>query len=329
MAFMGTGIAVRMIACVMLAAVVIGCGGPDAKNGGDANGVDLDGDAYLLLPSEPMVLGVLDAKALYESKSVASQVAQIVERFVPIGEESGFVASRDVDRIVVGMYSTQGADAAAIVRGRFDEGKIAQAAAQHTMTKAGGALSASTYAGRSVYSVAVGSVVGGFVVLTSKTVLAGTESGIRRTLDRVRDGKATKRGMPQWMVDTVETKGAELAFAADFSTQPVASAAIRGLPITFLNGMRMARVLGDFKEPGMHIAATTTYGDPAQANAAAEQLKIVDGWGRALGAVLTFIPKLQNLDVTTDDKDVRAKAAIDEQALHKLLELLPGLIARQ
>lgn len=318
----------RLLTCAALVVSAAGsaCGG-DAKNPGDAAAVDLDGDAYALLPSEPMMLGAIDAKALYQSKSVASQVAQIVERFVPIGEESGFQASRDVDRIVVGMYSTQGADGAAIVRGRFDEGKIAQAAAAHTTTKVGGAITAAPYAGRTVYSVSVGSFVGGFAVLTPKTVVAGTEAGIRRTLDRIRDNKV-KRGAPPWMIDTVETAGAEIAFAADFSSQPVASAAIRGLPITFLSGMRMARVIGNFKDPGMHLAATISYGDSAQATSAADKIKIVDGWGKALGAVLSVIPQVRDLDVTTDDKDVRCKAKIDEQSLHKILDLLPGLITK-
>jgi len=316
----------RHVLSLLLTVLLFACGG-DAKNPSGANGVDLDGDAYALLPSEPMMLATIDVQALYKSKSVAAQMAMLVERMLPIGEESGFEASRDVERVYVGMYSTQGADAAAIVRGHFDEGKIARAAAEHTTTKAGGAINSSQYAGRNVYSVSVGSFVGGFAVLTSKTAVAGTEAGIRRTLDRIRDNKV-KLGIAKWMIDTTQTKGAEIAFAADFSSNPVSSAAIRGMPITFLSGMRMARVLGQFKDPGMQIAATITYGEAGQAASAADQIKIVDGWGKVLSAVLTVIPQVHDLDVATDDKDVRCKATIDEQALRKMLDLLPGIITR-
>jgi len=301
--------------------LIVGCGGGDAKSPADAPGVDLDGDPVALLPGDALILANVDAKAFYASQSFATQAALVVDKLLPIGEESGFVPSRDVERVVVAAYSTQGADAAAIVKGHFEDGKIAQAAQSHTATRTGGQLSTSTYLGHTVY------LVGGaeFVVLTSKTALAGTEAGVRRTLEKIKDNKV-KRTFAPWMVDTIETKGAEVALAADFAGQPVASAAIGAVPLTFFNGMHALRVIGNFKEPGMHVAATITYGDASQASSAADQLKMADSITRTLGLLLAAAPQVQNLEITPQDKDVQVKAQIDDQSLRKLFGMAPQWI---
>ncbi len=147
-----------------------------------------------------------------------------------------------------------------------------------------------------------------FVVLTPKTVLSGTEAGVRRVLERIQSGKSG-RAVPPWMIDTIDTKGAELAFAADFHTQPLTAVAIQSMPVAFLSGMTMARVVSDFGDAvaGAQFAATLTYGDAPGAQSAADQIRSVAGWGKALAAWLTFIPQVDNLDVKTESSDVKLK----------------------
>lgn len=300
----------------------IGCGGDKsgAKSAAEAGGLDLDGDPLVLLPSSPVVLAQVDAKAFYRSDGAGAKLAKIAERYCPLGDESGFVASRDLEKIVVGAYSMSGGDVAAIVRGKFDEPKIAGAARSQTMTRIGAPITESKYAGRTLYTVR--NI--GFTVLTPKTVLAGTESGIRRTLERIQD-KRTTRDVPPWMAETIATDGAALSFAVDLATQPVANAAVGSVPLDFLKGMRTARFVGNFKDPGMHFAATLTFGDAQQASASADQIRAADGWTRALGAFFSFVPQLQGLDVNAADRDVTCKAAVDDHALGKLVEMFPGL----
>jgi len=148
---------------------------------------------------------------------------------------------------------------------------------------------------------------------------------VRRVLERIQAGKVG-RAIAPWMIATVETKGAKLAFAADFHTQPLTAVAIQAMPIAFLSGMTMARVVGDFGGSGAQFAATLTYGDAPGAQSAADQIKTVGGWGQALSAWLTFIPQVDHLDVETENTDVKLKGSIDDRALRGLLAMTPALV---
>jgi hypothetical protein len=302
-----------------------GCGGSKdavglAHGPNDVTEAQIDADPYALLPGSAIVVASLDARAFFTSNTLGPQVAQLAEKYIPIGEEAGFSASRDVDRVVAAAYSTQGADVAAVVSGRFDAKKIATAAENHTPTKGGGMLVASEYAGRKLYTL--NNV--GFTVLTPKTALVGTETGIRRALDRIRDGRV-KRDFADWILTTVETKGAALAVAADFASQPVVTASVGAISLPWLKGMRAARILGNFQEPGMQIAGTLTYGEPAQAAAAGDGLRQVSNMANLL-AVTGLTPQIQNLEITPAQTDVQYKFNVDDRSLRGLLTAIPGFV---
>src|SRR5262249_27019807 len=145
-------------------------------------------DAFALLPGSAIAVGTVDGRAFFASKTFGSELAKLVEKYLPLGQEAGFQASRDVDRVTFASYAFQGIDAAAVIIGRFDEAKIKQVALQHTPTKNGGMLVASQYAGRNVYTV---SNVG-FTILSPTKAIAGSESGIRRVLERIKDGRVKR-----------------------------------------------------------------------------------------------------------------------------------------
>ena len=94
-------------------------------------------DALALLPGNAIAAGTVDARAFFGSQTFGADLAKLVEKYVPIGAEAGFQASRDVDRVTFASYSYQGIDVAAIVIGRFDSAKIKQVAASQTPTKGG------------------------------------------------------------------------------------------------------------------------------------------------------------------------------------------------
>jgi hypothetical protein len=304
-----------VVPTLALALSVLGCGGKGASVGSDKT-ADLDGDPLALLPGAVVFAGNLDARALFDESAVGSKLKAIGDRFLPLGDEAGFRASRDVDRVVFAGYATTGADVAVILRGRFDEAKIAAA----NNARDGTAIVRGTYAGRTTYTIGGAS----YAVLTSKTVVVGTGDGLRRVLERLHDGNFT-RALPPWVTETLETQGAQVAVAGDFATQPIASVAVGSLKLPWLQGMRMARVIGNFAPPGMNFAATLGYGVPQQAEAAAEGVHFVDGWLNVLGPLLGGI-RLQNLAVSTDRSDLRCKFALDDQALASLLALASRLL---
>jgi hypothetical protein len=303
-------------ALVLLALVaLVACGGKVAATPVEAK-LDLDSDPLALLPSSAVVVANLDAKAMFASASVGSQLAALADSLLPLGAEAGFDAKRDVDRVVLGGYTSTGADTVAIVSGRFDVGKIAAT----TQSRSGAAIVHAMYAGRDTY--AAGPAM--YSVLTEKTVVAGTGDGVRRTLERIQD-KKIERAMPAWVEETLATPGAEMALAADFTSQPVTVAAIGSVPLPWLTGLHVAKIIGNFEKPGMNVAATLSYGEPSQADSAADGVRSADVWLKLLGGFLGGL-SVQDLDVKTDGKDLKCKFGVDDQTLARLLAFVPRLL---
>ena len=297
----------------LLAIVTSGCKGPAAPV--EAK-LDLDSDPLALLPGSALVVANLDAHALFASPSVGAQVATLANSLLPVGLVAGFEVRRDVDRIVLGVYTASGADVAAVMSGRFDEDKITAT----VQAAAGAGLDRGMYAGRVTYTAGQLMVS----ILSPKTAVAGTGDGIRRLLERIQD-KKIERAMPPWVVETLSTPGANVALVADFTSQPVAAAALGAIPVPWLSGMVSARVIGNFAPPGMNVAATVTYGDPLQAQGAAEGVHAAEGWLKVLGPLLGGVAP-HDLEVTTDGKDLKCKFSLDDQGLASLLALVPRFL---
>jgi hypothetical protein len=317
-----TGLAHALAVALAVALGAVGCGGkkdsvsPTAST--ELTEAQIDADALALLPgASAIAVANVDARAFYKGE-LGAQLGRMTEKLVPIGQEANFVASRDLDRVLVASYALQGADVAAVLVGRFDRAKIAEVANTNAQTQGGGVLVASTYAGRTLYTV--NNV--GFCVLTPKTALAGTETGIRRALDRIRDGRAT-RDFPSWMVETIESEGAEMAAAVRMTGQDPAGLAVGSFRLPWLRGLETVRALGNFKDPGVNLAGRVTYAEPAQAQAGADGLRQIGN----LAAVMSMtgvVPKIRTFEVNAAENDVTYKVAVDDKSLRAFLVTAEG-----
>jgi len=75
----------------------------------------------------------------------------------------------------------------------------------------------------------------------------------------------------------------------------------------------------------LNVAATLSYGVPQQAQLAAQGVHFLDGWLKVLGPLLGGL-RLRNLEVMTDNDDLRCKFALDADALSGLIALAPRLL---
>ena len=316
----------RVLACFgIMAAVACGGGKPGEgavvpKTSTEVSAEQIDKDPLILFPSSAIAIGTLDAKAFYESKTLGPEVAKLAEQYSPIGAEAGFSASKDLDRITFASYSLSGVDVLVVLAGRFDGAKLAQLAKTHGAAKSGSAIVESTYAGRTLYTV--DNV--GFTILTDKIVLAGTETAIRRALDRIKDARAHRDVFP-WMIDVIETKGAALAVAGDFKNQPLSGAAIQGMRIPATDGLTAARVVGTFQEPGMQLAGSLTYDSDANAekgHAGFDKLVLMY---RAYAGMSGTLPQLRDVTTSVEKTDVQVKFSLDDQSLRTFLTKVPQL----
>ncbi|HEX3344532.1 MAG TPA: hypothetical protein VHS09_08150 [Polyangiaceae bacterium] len=304
----------RVLALTAVVALAA-CGGKEAASPAEAK-LDLDSDPLALLPGSALVVASVDARAMFASARVGPPLAALADSLLPFGADAGFDAKRDVDRVVLGVYTSTGADAVAVVSGRFDAGKIAAT----TQTRGGAAIAHARYAGEDTCTAGPLMVS----VLTAKTAVAGTGDAVRRLLERVHDRKV-ERAMPAWAAETLATPGAEVALAADFTTQPVAAAAIGSVPLPWLTGMRVAKVIGNFESPGMNVAATVSYGEDKQADDAADGVRAADVWLKLLGGLLGGV-SVEDLEVKTEGKDLKCTFAVDDATLARVLSFAPHLI---
>ncbi len=305
---------VAAFALFALVPLTVACGGSkDSVSAKTPESQAIDADPVALLPSSAMVIARVDAKQMFTSGSVGGQLALMAERMLPIGEEAGFNASRDLETVYAAGYSTSGADVVAILRGTFDEAKIKSVADSHTPTKGGGMIVSSTYLGRQVYTL--NNV--GFTVISKQTVVAGGETMIRRVIERLKDGTVA-RSQPPWMTQAIDTPGAAFAAAADFANQPIAAASVGVVPLGWVKGLKAARLVGNFKDPGLNIAATLTYPDAATAADSSEQVKRTAG----MASLLQFLgaPQLKNLDVKPVASDVQISFGVDDTQLKTFLQ---------
>jgi hypothetical protein len=278
---------------------------------------DIDKDPLVLLPGGALGVLSLDTKALFSDATLGKSAASLADKLVPLGEESGFVPSRDLSRVIVGSYALEGLDIAGVLSGEFDADKIASAARNHTPTKSGGVLVESQYAGHHVYMVANA----GFSIVSPKTAIVGTEAGVRRALERLKAGKLA-RDLQPWMYETLETKGAAFALASDPSSQNIAAMSLGPLSLGFMKGIKVVRVVGNFGHGGVNVAAAATFGEEAQAQMGAEGFRSVAKLVAPFAAV-GVVPQFQNLKIEQKATDVQVSFSVDGKQLADVLAKVP------
>jgi hypothetical protein len=294
-----------LLACSKKEDVVIA-----AADSVQASAADIDRDPVALLPSAAIGLLRLDAPALFKS-AVGQRLRDLVLARMPLPPSAGFEPTRDLTAVYTGLYSMSGANVAAVATGTFNPAAIEKAADGTTMTALGAPLVKTTYAKRTLY---VSRNVG-FVVLTEHTVLLGDETGIRRALDRLGEGRAT-HDVPTWVDDVLRTPNAAMVGAFNLEGQTPMDATVSY--VAFLKGLKTARVVGNFEPPGMNFAGTLTYGDPQAAEAASVAL---DQTNQTLHSY-SFLMQLagvgnpiQKLQTVPSGNDTQFVVAVEEKAV--------------
>ncbi len=284
---------------------------------------DIDRDALALLPGGAIALSHVDAQQMFASR-FGEKLLGILTSQMPLPESSGFVPRRDLSELYTGVYSMQGADVLGVALGSFDKQKIEAAADTTEKTPQGVPVVKSSYAGRSLYTA--GNL--GFTVLTQRTLLFGNDTGMRRALDRIHEGRA-KRQQPQWLDKLLATPNAPIVLGADFTSSPVPEAARTQL--AFMDGMKTLALVGNFQDPGLNLAGTLSYeADEAAARGAENLLGVRNSLERyAPFMALLGIPQpVRKLEAQPNEKEVSFVMGVDGGAvsvlLDKAVDFIPG-----
>jgi hypothetical protein len=289
--------------------------------GKEKTAVQIDADPLALLPGGAITVGVLDANALFASQ-FGDKLLEVAKRRAPLPEAAGFEPKRDISKVYFGVYSMQGADVAGVAVGNFDAKKIEAAADGIQKTPQGVPVTKSTYAGRALYTAE--SI--GFTILTSRTALFGNQTGIRRALDRIKEGTA-KRELPAWATKVLSPGAAPFAFGSNLKENPVPNALRSKLP--FLDGVETLAVVGNFASPGVNLAGTLVYPDETAAKTGAgkvaETRAMLDTYTPFL-ALLGIPQPVRKLESDAVGKEGHFVAGIDAVAFSSLLSRLDDLL---
>ena len=289
--------------------------------GKEKTAVQIDSDPLALLPGGAITVGVLDAQALFNSQ-FGDKLLEVAKRRAPVPEAAGFEPKRDVTKIYFGVYSMQGADVAGVAVGTFDPKKIEAASDGVQKTPLGVPVTKTTYAGRALYTA--DSI--GFTILTTRTALFGNQTGIRRALDRIKEGTA-KRELPAWAGKVLAPGSSPFAFGSNLKENPVPNALRSKLP--FLDGVETLAVVGNFASPGVNLAGTLVYPDETAAKTGAgkvsETRAMLDTYTPFL-ALLGIPQPVRKLEADAVGKEGHFVAGIDAVAFSALLTRLDDLL---
>jgi hypothetical protein len=285
--------------------------GADKKLGPE----QIDADPLALLPSGAVGVGYIDTQKLLTS-AFGEKLLLMLQKQMPIPQGAGYEPRRDLAKLYVGFYSMTGADIAGVAIGNFDAANIDAAATATATTALGMPVTKSSYAGRNLFTAQNL----GFTVLTQKTALFGNDTGIRRALDRIEEGRA-RRQLPENMLKLLVEPSAPLVIGGDLTGHPIPNA-LRS-ELAFLEGVKTLSIVGNFDPPGLNLAGTFSYADPDSAVRGMQQLlnlrATLDRYAPFL-AIVGIPNPIRALSATPNGNDGSFVLAADGQAVAVLLE---------
>lgn len=285
--------------------------------------VEIDKEPLSLLPGGVVGIVSVDTTKLVAS-TFGAKLLSISSQRLPVPASAGFDPARDLKHLYVGFYSMQGADISGVVTGTFDRVRIEAALNGVEKTPQGVPIAKRVYAGRTLYTAAGF----GFCVLTDHSALFGNDTGIRRALDRIHEGRVRRQTLP-WMDKLLNAESAPIIAGADLRAQAIPDAASRNL--AFLNGLETLAFVGNFADPGLNLAGTLVYGDEAGAKQGADN---VQSLSQTLGTYAPFlalmgIPQpVRKLEAEAKGKEVAFVVGLDAAAIGVLLDKLPDYLGK-
>lgn len=293
-----------------------------SAEGHRASASEVDEDAWRLLPTGAVAWWRSDAKALFAAE-FGPQLSRLLTNLLPFSQGAGIDPNKDIDLVVGGLYATVGSDVVTICKGRFRKEATAEAIVKNPKSVGDRSIRSVEFAGAKMYVVEQVAMA----ILTDETMVFGTQLGVRRVLERVEEGRL-KRELPAWYEGLLSTPGAELQLGIDLDSQPIPGHL--GDKFAFLKGLRAARLVGNFRDPGLNLAGTLSYDSPANATRGAEEIESVkkkfEEWSLIMLALKIPQP-LRRLESLPTGKEVQVVAETRGESMARFLENAEGILS--
>ncbi len=285
------------------------------SDGDRAVDAEIDRDAFRLLPPGGVVWLSAEAPALFQAE-FGEDVSRFLVEALPFAKGAGIVPEKDVEHVIGAMYATVGSDVVFVCKGQFDKEATATEIEEDPTSVMEKPIVSVEYSGSRMYVVEQVAMA----VLTDQTMVFGTQLGVRRVLERVEEGRL-KRELPPWYDALLSDSSSQFKLGIDLDSQPIP--ATLGEKVAFMNGLRAARILGNFRAPGLNLAGTLTYQTPQNAESGAETLSQVREHLERYELLLRTLgisQPIRRMKAQATGKDVQVVAAIDGENISKLLQ---------
>jgi hypothetical protein len=292
--------------------------------GKELSAVDIDKQPLALLPGGVVGIASVDTTKLFASP-FGNRVLALLNQHLPVPASADFQPARDLVHLYLGLYSMQGADLSGVAIGKFNKPKIEAAVNGVDKTPQGVPIAKRQYAGRTLYTASGA----GFCLLTDNTALFGNDTGIRRALDRIREGRVKRQTLP-WMDKLLNSETAPIVAGADLRAQAIPEAASSNL--AFLSGLETMAFVGNFADPGINLAGTLVYGDEAGAKQGADNVQSLSQKLGTYGTLLALIgipQPVRQLQAEAKGKEAAFVMGLDAAAIGELLDKVPAYLAKQ
>jgi hypothetical protein len=228
---------------------------------------DIDHDPWRLLPRGAVAFLRTDQSIW--TADFGDDLAQSLLTHLPLPEGAALSPQSDIELIVGAAYATVNNDVALVCQGRFDRDALNRAFASSSKTALGEEIVSIVFAGEKMH--VAGALA--MAVLSSKTMVVGTQLGVRRVLEVVEEGRLA-RELPPWFETLLQNQDATLQVGIDLDAQPVP--AVFRTRLEFLNHLRAARLLGNYKGGGINWAGSLTFDTPQSAQTAVTEINSAD-----------------------------------------------------
>ncbi len=296
-----------------------GCAGPAeqirfASDAARPLSADIDHDPWRLLPRGAVAFFRTD-HSIWEA-DFGDDLAKALLAHLPLPPDVPVSPQSDIKLIVGAAYATVNNDVAFVCQGRFDRDALNQAFNSASRTALGDEIVSIVFAGEKMH------VAGAFAmaVLSSKTMVFGTQLGVRRVLEVVEEGRLA-RELPPWFETLLQNPDATVQVGVDLDAQPVPT--VFRTRLEFLNHLRAARLLGNYKGGGINLAGALTFDTPQSAetavseiNSAEEQMDRYRFLVQSLGMPRLF----RRIAAQATGKDVQFAVEVESDAVSYLID---------
>ncbi len=280
-----------------------------------ASSTEIDRDPWALMPEGAIAWMKLDTQA-FLSTAYGPAMLNILQQYLPLAGGARLNFTEDLESLSGAGYATVSLDWLLIAQGTFQIDAMEKAISLSPVTSSGEAIVEREYESQKIF--VSGRVALSF--LSNKTLAFGSETAVRRVIERVVEGRLAAT-TPRWFDELLKGQSQPFVAGLDLDSNPIPG--VLKSELLLLEGLRAGRMWGNFAQPGLNVTGAFNYSKPQKATQAAEFLRQQQAQLRrySLLARMMKIPQpLEALSAQENDRHLQMAVQLNGKSLEEILK---------